>query len=95
MVEVGGFGFVVVAKVLEKAECLQLMWKYFQVLAVMVVPRCSGAVSELEAKYSLVSLEQTLQKTVASLAEGLAGVELVGPKMAVAGDDFALVPRNS
>lgn len=92
MVEVGGFGFVVVAKVLEKAEGLQLM---AVVLAVMVVPRCFGAVSELEAKYSLVSLEQTLQKTVASLAEVLAGVKLVGPKIAVAGADFALAPRNS
>lgn len=67
------------------------MWKHFQVLAVMVVPRCFGAVSELEAKYSLVSLEQTSQKAVASLA----GVESVGPKTAVAGADFALVPRNS
>lgn len=92
MVEVGGFGFVGVAMVLEKAEGLQLM---AVVLAVMVVPRCFGAVSELEAKYSLESLEQTSQKPVASLGEVLVGVELVGPKVAVAGADFVLVPRNS
>lgn len=102
MAGVEGFGFVghfvVDSMVLERDECSQLTWKHSQVFAVNVVPRHSQlpeAVSELKAMYSLVAVVKSSKWTVASLAEVLAGVELVEPKVLDVDFDFALGPKNS
>lgn len=97
-----GSGFVkcfeVDAKVLERVECLPLVLQHSQVFAVTVVPKrsqVSEVVSEFEARYSSVTVVESLKSAVANFVVVWAVEELIEPMVCDVVPDFALVPRNS
>lgn len=98
MVEVEESGsamhFVVVAKVLETAVCLPLIWEHSQLFVVTVGPKrlqVSEAVFEPLAIHSLVAaVELLLERIESTLVVQYAGVELDAPKVAHFAPDFAL-----